>query len=273
MSEFRYSLNSSTIRPTPLLEKIRVAASAGYTGIELWHADLDEFLDLGGALGDVKKSLTEHGLSVPTTIMLKGWCEPDGAQAESGWDDCRRRLEQAAEVGAPHAIAGPPHGRVDLDFVADRYHRLLEYGRTLNVRPSVEYLGFAETVCTGEAAQRIMTGSRDSDATIILDPFHDFRGGGGSEHIARLRPEQIAVCHFNDAPAHPPREQQQDRDRVLPGQGVIDLRRFIALLRQVGYASWISLEVFREDLWRRDPEQVAREGLAAMRSMCEEDAY
>ena len=32
MSEFVYCLNTSTIRPTPLLEKIRIAGEAGYTG-------------------------------------------------------------------------------------------------------------------------------------------------------------------------------------------------------------------------------------------------
>ena len=34
MSEFLYCLNTSTIRPTPLLEKIRIAGEAGYTAIE-----------------------------------------------------------------------------------------------------------------------------------------------------------------------------------------------------------------------------------------------
>ena len=41
MPAFRYSLNSSTIQPTPILDKIRIAAEAGYGAIELWHADID----------------------------------------------------------------------------------------------------------------------------------------------------------------------------------------------------------------------------------------
>jgi sugar phosphate isomerase/epimerase len=41
------------------------------------------------------------------------------------------------------------------------------------------------------------------------------------------------------------------------------------MLRQIGYRRWISLELFREDLWRRDPLEVARVGLEKMRSVVE----
>lgn len=270
MPPFRYSLNSSTIRPTPILDKIRIAAAAGYEAIELWHDDIDLFLQRGGTLRDIRRALEDHGLVVPTTIMLKGWCEPDGPAYEAGLAECRRRLDQAAAVGALHAIAGPPHGPVDFALAGRRYRELLELGLTFGVRPAMEYLGFVQEVNSIGAARRIMRESGHPQATIVLDPFHDFRGGAGCEEIAQLRPEEIAVCHFDDAPASPPPPQQRDPDRVMPGDGVIPLKRFVALLRQIGYDRWISLELFREDLWRQDPLEVARVGLAKMRAVCEE---
>jgi 2-keto-myo-inositol isomerase len=266
---FRYSLNSSTIKPTPILEKIRVAAAAGYGAIELWHADIDEHLQRGGSLDEIRQAVDDHGLAVPTTIMLKGWCESDGPEYDAGIAECRRRLEQAAAVGAPHAVAGPPHGPVDFDLAADRYRRLLEIGIEMGVRPAMEYLGFAQEVNSIADALRIMDGSGHPEATIVLDPFHDFRGGAGHEDIAKLTPERIAVCHFDDAPASPPASQQRDPDRVMPGEGVIDLKRFTQLLTQIGYDGWISLELFREDLWSQDPLAVARRGLEAMKRICE----
>lgn len=269
MPPFRYSLNSSTIRPTPILEKIRIAAAAGYEGIELWHDDIDRRLQSGGSLAEIRRAVDDVGLVVPTTIMLKGWCEPDGPEHAAGIAECRRRLEQSAAVGAPHAIAGPPHGKVDYDLAAQRYGELLDLGLTYGVRPAMEYLGFVQDVNSIAAARRIMAGSRHPQATIVLDPFHDFRGGAGCEEIAALRAEQIAVCHFDDAPASPPPHEQRDPDRVMPGEGVIPLRRFVQLLRQIGYDRWVSLELFREDLWRQDPLEVARLGLAKMRGVCE----
>jgi 2-keto-myo-inositol isomerase len=89
------------------------------------------------------------------------------------------------------------------------------------------------------------------------------------ESIAMLDESQIAVSHFNDAPAVPPREQQHDPDRVFPGDGHLDLQRYVRLLRATGYRRWLSLELFREELWQADPLDVARQGLAKMRAVVE----
>lgn len=266
---FQYSLNSSTIKPTPIVRKIEIAAEVGYAALELWHADIDIHLQQGGTLAEIRRAVDASGLAVPTSIMLKGWCEPDGPAYKAGMEECKRRLEQAAAVGARHAIAGPPHGPIDFQLAGQRYGELVDLGLTFGVRPTIEYLGFAQEVNTIESAMRIMELSGHPEATIVLDPFHDFRGGGGHAAILKLRPEQIAMCHFDDAPASPAAELQCDGDRVMPGDGVIALATFLGHLRTIGYDRWISLELFREDLWAADPVHVAQCGLAAMQRICE----
>jgi len=269
MPVFRYSLNSSTIKPAPILDKIRIAAACGYAGIELWHDDIDKHIGSGGTLKEIRTAVDEAGLAVPTTVMLKGWCEPDGPAYEKGMTECKRRMEQSVAVGAPFAVAGPPHGKIDYSLAAQRYGELLDIGIAMGVRPAMEYLGIAQEVNSIAAALRIMQESGHPEATIVLDPFHDFRGGAGCEELARLTSSQIAVAHFDDAPAAPPYNEQRDGDRVMPGDGIIDLPRFVSLLSQVGYSGWISLELFREDLWKQDPTEVARGGLEKMRAVCE----
>ena len=56
MSDFVYCLNTSTIRPTPLLEKIRVAGRAGYQAIEPWNDEIDDYLEQGGTISELKKA-------------------------------------------------------------------------------------------------------------------------------------------------------------------------------------------------------------------------
>ena len=269
MSDFVYCLNSSTIRPTPLLRKIEVAGQAGYSAIELWHDDLDAFIAGGGSLRDVRHALADQQLTVPTTIFVKGWFETEEPEYSRVRDECRRRLDQAAEVGAVHTIAGPPAQRADRAQGGRRYRELLEMGLAAGVRPAMEFLGFVEDLNTLESAMDIVTRADHPAGTVVLDPFHFFRGGGSLEGIAGLNESQIAICHFNDAPANPPRVEQHDKDRVLPGEGHLDLRRLLDLLRQVGYRRWLSLELFREDLWGRDPLEVARLGLERMRQVAE----
>jgi 2-keto-myo-inositol isomerase len=115
MPKFLYSLNTSTIKPTPLLEKIRVAGQAGYAAIELWHEDIDAFMAKGGKLTDIRKAVADQGLTVPTTIYLKGWFETTGAEHARELEECKRRMHQSAELGAIHVIAGPPGGKADHD--------------------------------------------------------------------------------------------------------------------------------------------------------------
>jgi 2-keto-myo-inositol isomerase len=269
MSGFKYSLNSSTIKTTPILQKIEVAAKAGYTGIELWHMDIDAYVETGGLIADIRKAVDDHGLAVPTTIYIHHWFQPAGEPHIAAMDDAKRKLEQASIVGSPHLVAGPPHGKTDRELGARHYHELLELGKQFGVKPSIEYLGFVEDFTTIEDALEIMEKCGHPDATVILDPFHCFRGGGPIESISKLRADQIAMSHFNDAPADPPREQQHDPDRVMPGDGIVDLKLYCDKLREVGYDRWLSLELFRPDLWEQDPLEVAKIGLDKMRTAAE----
>ena len=271
MADFIYCLNSSTIKPTPILEKIRIAGEAGYRGIELWHDDIDAHVAGGGTVQDVKKAVDDFGLDVPTTIFLKGWFDTTGAEHQTALDECRRRMEQASAVGAVHCVGGPPHDPVlDYELGAKNYGELLQIGiAEFGVRPSMEYLGFAQKLNTIEDALEIMVGSGHADATMIVDPFHCWVGGGPIESLQKLTAAQIGVSHFNDAPAAPDPSTQRDPDRVMPGDGAIDLKLYCDCLRSIGYTRWLSLELFNTSLWARDPREVAVEGLEKMRSVAE----
>ncbi len=264
----RYCLNASTIRPTPLLDKIRIAGEVGYGAIELWHDDLDAYITKGGTLTDVKSALTDQGLAVPTTIYLAGWFDATPEAYPVALEECKRRMGQAAELGAPYVIASPPAGEADYDTGATRYRELLEIGASMGVKPSMEFLGFVDQFNTIEDAMDIMERTTHPDATIILDPFHVFRGGDDMESILKLKPGQVAISHFNDTPDTPPREEQHDHNRVMPGEGHLDLAHYCALLGEIGYDGWLSLELFNEKHWAENPAEVARIGLDKMRAIC-----
>ena len=267
MTSFQFCLNASTIRPTPILEQIAVAAKAGYQAIELWHDAVDFYLDSGGKITDIRHALADHGLTVPTTIHLGGWFDAPVEQYPAVLDECKRRMHQAAELGASHIIAGPAPGPADYRRGAQRYRELLDMGAAVQVYPAMEFLGFVDQLNTIEDALEIMELADHPHVATVLDPFHIFRGGGSIESIAKLTDKQIAISHFNDAPRVPPREQQHDRDRVMPGEGHLDLPRYLELLAATGYRRCLSLELFREDLWERDPLDVARIGLDKMKAV------
>src|SRR5271166_4568198 len=108
MSDFVYCLNTSTIRPTPLLEKIRVARLAGYKAIEPWNDEIDEYLSQGGSIAELKKALSDAGLKVVSVIALHSWVTTQGDEYAKVKDECRRRMDQAVQLGSPYIVASPP---------------------------------------------------------------------------------------------------------------------------------------------------------------------
>jgi 2-keto-myo-inositol isomerase len=271
MPDFIYCLNTSTIRPASLPDKIRIAGEAGYGAIELWHDDVDAWLATGGTMADLKKQLADRKLVVPSMIYLKGWFETTGAEHATMLSECARRMEQAAEIGAAICVAGPPAGKADFDLGVRNYRELLELGRQIGVRPAFEFLGFVGQYHTIELVRDALRATKDPDACTVVDPFHLWRGGSGIEGFAKagLTPREIGILHFNDTLASPPREQQHDEHRVLPGEGNFDLKRYVQIARDLGYRGALSLELFNPQLWKLDPLEVARKGLALTRKIVE----
>lgn len=264
MSGIQYCLNTSTIRPASLMDKIRIAGAAGYRAIELWNDDLSAHVQQGGTLAEVRRALDDQGLQVPTVIAAFGWLESTGAAHQQALDETKRRLEQAAAVGARHLIASPAMEACDLSVGGARYRELLELGRQFGVKPAMEYLGFVGSVYTIAQGWQIVQDADHPDACLIMDPFHILRGGSPLADIALVPGNRVAIWHWNDVPGSKPVGQQSDADRVLPGEGVGPLKEIERLARQQGYQGFVSLELFNPALWQRDPEEVARLGMERM---------
>lgn len=260
----QYCLNSSTIRPAALMEKIRIAGQVGYRAIELWNDDLQAYQEQGGSLGDVRKALEDYGLVVPTVIALHGWLGSEGEAHTQALEEAKRRMEQAVDVGAEFIVSSPPMDSCDLSCGGVDYRELLELGRSMGVRPAMEYLGFVQSVYTIEQAWQIVEDADHPDSSLIMDPFHILRGGGSIESIALVPADKIAIWHWNDAPSDKPFAEQTDADRVMPGDGIGPLQRIEELALAQGYEGFVSLELFNPALWEEDPEEVARIGLDKM---------
>ena len=269
MTPFTYCLNTSTIQPTPLLGKIRIASRAGYRALEPWNDEIDLYLHSGGSLADLKKSLDDAGLAVVSVIALGGWATAEGDEYAQVQEECRRRMDQAAALGSPYIVASPPQEVVDLGHATARFADLIRLGKEAGVAPAMEFLGFVDGINNLADARTIASGSGDPGATIVADVFHMIRGGGSVDDLLTIPGDRLACFHINDLPATPDPLRQVDEDRVMPGDGIADLPRTIANLRTIGYRGPLSLELFNHDLWAQDPAEVARRGLDRLRALVE----
>ncbi len=270
MSEVLYCLNTSTIRPTPLLEKIRLAGEAGYSAIEPWNDEITAYLEQAGSLPELKRALGDAGLRVVSVIALHGWITSEDAEHARVLDDCRRRMAQAADLGSPYIVASPPQQAVDMGRATERFSELLEIGKGIGVLPSMEFLGFVDGINDVASAWTIASGTGDPRATVVADVFHMIRGGGQVDDLLELPGDRLANFHINDVPSRPDPLTQKDEDRVMVGDGIADLPRVIANLRSIGYRGPLSLELFNRELWSQDPASVMRRGIERIRELAGE---
>lgn len=261
-------LNSSTIRPTPLEDKIRIAAETGWDAIEPWINELEEFEKAGGNLKDLGKKIKDRGLFVPNIIGL--WeCMPEGEAAfEASLTATRERMRKAGAVGSQFvaAIPAPDRENFDIAWGTHCYRRLLQIGRDeFGIIVAFEFVGFLKGIHTLGQASAIALDTDDKDACLISDTFHLFRGNSGFNGVRHLSGDFIANFHWNDVPGDVPREQQGDEHRIYPGDGILPLTDVLKDLKAIGYRRTLSLETFNREHWKQDPKQVAETGLRKMR--------
>ncbi|HEO71891.1 MAG TPA: sugar phosphate isomerase/epimerase [Candidatus Hydrogenedentes bacterium] len=268
VSPWPLCLNTSTIRPTPFLEKINIAAEIGYDAIEPWINELEEYEKSGGDLKELAKQIEDKGLFVPNIIGLWNCMPPTEEAFEKSLAVTRERMRRAAAVGSQHVAAIPAPDRADFDpkWGAKLYKRLLDVGRQdYNIIVAFEFVGFLKGIHRLGQACAIALDADDRDACLIADTFHLFRGDSGFNGIRHLDGDFIADFHWNDVPAEPSREEQGDEHRIHPGDGILPLEALMRDLVAIGYKGPLSLEMFNRAHWEQDPREVAATGLRKMR--------
>ncbi len=269
MFPFRTALNTSTLVPFALdvPDQVRIAAEAGFDGIELWVKDIEAYLAAGAAIAELRPCIAGSGVDVVNAIAFFPWADADAATRERGLVQAAREMQLLADIGCP-AVAAPPYGDVEgssLEVIAGHFARLADLGRRIGVEPYLEFWGRAKKLSRLSEALFVAMESGRSDVKILLDPFHMYTGGSDVTSLAYLSGANIGIVHVNDYPAVPSRAQITDADRVFPGDGIAPSRELARLLDRAGYRGYLSLELFIPGYGEATALEVARRGVAAIR--------
>lgn len=283
---FGYCLNTSTVRllegqwgkSRPIVELIDITAKAGYQAIEPWVSELDEHVKGGGTLKDLGKRIADAGLQVPDAIGFAEWVVEDEARRTKGLEQAKRDMDKVRQVGGKR-MAAPPVGAtggtsrrddpkftqpVDPLAAAARYRALLELGRSMDVTPIVEVWGFSKSLSRLGETLMVAAECGLPGGCVLPDVYHLYKGGSEFAGLGVLGPGSVGIFHLNDYPAID-RAKIVDQDRVFPGDGVAPLGDVFRTLKAVGYRGFVSLELFNREYWKRDPHEVAKEGLRKLK--------
>jgi len=90
---------------------------------------------------------------------------------------------------------------------------------------------------------------------VVLDSWHWFHSGGTLDDIRKAGNSRIVLVHLSDAAKQPP-EDVRDNQRLMAGEGVIDLVGFFRTLKEIGWEGSVS----PEPLGRIPKEMSAEDG-------------
>ena len=266
----KIGFNGASTMKTDLPGDIRAAAGTGYDLIEIWARKMEAYL-LDHSLDDLKKLLAEARLrplainSVEFVTFNAPW------EKANTMNLIARYARMADHLDCPFIVLVPsprPEGATGRAVFDESVQVLLEISDRFKghrVRFAFEFLGFGWcSVSTLEEDFAIVRAVNRANIGMVLDTFHFYAGGSSIAAIRDTDPEKIFILHVNDAEALP-KTELQDAHRLFPGEGVIPLAEIAANLKQIRYDGPVSLEMFRPAYWVRPPEEVARQGIDAIR--------
>lgn len=268
-SSFKFSLNTSTIRGQKLSlpQIIELCAKTGYDGFEPWMMEIQGYLETGKSITSLKKLASDAGVEFFDCIGFPTWMAQDEEKSKTGFAQMETEMGILADLGCPR-VAAPAIGTeapIDLLKAGEKYKKLLDLGRKKGVMPQLEFWGAFPSFYHLGQAMAVAAAADDKDAKILADVYHLFRGGSGFEGMKMLDGHAIDIFHMNDFPKEIPRTEQQDKDRVFPGDGGAPMQELADTLKSKGQPIILSLELFNPTYYAMDAEYVVKTGLEKMK--------
>jgi len=201
-----------------------------------WRGDIGKLNEGLPNLQTQAKVAQELGIDSCATYILPSSDLP----LLENWNLHVQRLKQIAQMLADHGL------RFGLEFVAP-YHLRRKWKHEF-IFTAGQMLELAAEV--GE------------NVGLLVDCFHVHTAGDTWERVAEIPANKLVLAHLNDAPKIPV-ANIDDGQRVLPGEGAIDVVAFMNALKRAGYDGPVSLEVFNADLRAMPPLDAAKKAWAA----------
>ena len=262
MHALRKSIATVSLSGT-LVEKLEAAAAAGFDGVEVFEADL---LGFDGTPADVRALCDGLGLTIDLYQPFRDFeAMPDPVRARN-LDRAERKFDVMQALGASlvlvcsntqgAAIDDDARAAADLAAMAER-------AAARGLRVGYEALAWGRHVRRWGHAWRIVQAAGHPALGLIVDSFHTLALDDDPAGLVDV--DRLAFVQLADAPRLAMDVLQWSRHfRSFPGQGDLDIARFLRPVLASGYVGPLSLEVFNDGFRAAPARLVARDGLRSL---------
>ncbi len=266
-------ISSVTLPDTGLATDIKIAGETGFDFVELRDEKLVIALK-GGSLTFLSKLLKKSGVTAHAISLLDDIPFQDREGEAALESQCYAMASSAAKLGAKWIAASvgkPPakapskaESRAKLKDLLSLYHSIAPLFGQVNL--AFEFTGYPDSpVSTLTEARKLIDEVAPGKIGIVLDTFHFHLGGGSIEEIKEMSPDKIAFVQVADAPPN----AADESDKLLPGEGVVDLRSIVEALESIGFDGAYSVEVNGSKYRGLHAEEIASRALSSVKKLLE----
>jgi sugar phosphate isomerase/epimerase len=271
-------LCSGTIpRDTSFRARLEAAAGAGYGAVSLWGRDYDRARRDGHGDAEMRAMLDDHGLVV-AEVDPAWWWTPGATEvtipAELDTMDvfCHGEedlLRMAEAMGARSLNAADVFGgRWSVDEGAEAFATLCDRAAEHGLLVHLEWLAWSR-IPDVQTAWDVVRGADRPNGGLNVDTWHCARTGTTADDLRALPGERVLAIQLDDAP-----QRAEDNlidatlhDRMVPGEGELDLAGYLGALRDIGVRCPVGVEVFSDALHASGPGAAARTAADATRKV------
>ena len=224
--------------------RCKAAAHAGFSGLGIWHADLEHILETR-SLPDMKRILDDNGLCHVEVEFLTDWFVTGERKRKS--DLRKQQLFDAAEVlGAELVKIGDFHREhCPMPELIDAFAELCREAAERGTRVGFEFMSAAMIDNLADALTMV-EGAGEANGGIVLDLWHVVNGRIPYDRIALIPSRHLFRVEVNDGVLLP--DGKPDVNRRYCGEGEFDIEGYIAAVRNTGYDRAWGIELFADAL-------------------------
>lgn len=268
-------LNPATTGGAETLEGfIKLAAEAGFSGIEFGLEPVARIAQ-EASIEEAKNLFARYQIRLGAFGLPVEW-RRDQETFQAGLKELPKLCQIAQEIDCPRTITWIPPASQErpfeenMKFTVARLSQVAKILADYDIAFGIEFVGPKtsrnlkhEFIYTMDQALELGEKLGGKKVGLLLDSFHWHCTEGTYEDIVKVPAEKIVHVHINDAP-NVPVDKQMDFQRLLPGEGIIDLVSFLRALKSIGYKDFISIETFNEELRQRGPQVAAKQAKEAL---------
>jgi 2-keto-myo-inositol isomerase len=253
-------------------EALDAYAAAGFRYVEPYLPLVKAWMEDGHTVEQTRELLDSRGLQIIASSELAVECFH---ASDVLLPNLRANAENARlirELGADKMIVhtdGPEQVTPEsLDPIARALVDLAEATEDMDVDIAVEF-NASPVVKSLQSGVRVAEIADHPRVGVLFDAAHYHVTSTKLEDINEDSVRWIKHVHLNDMPDIPADLAHRDFDRVLPGEGVLDLPEIISALESNGYGGYFAIELFNAELWALPARETARRCYESLIPLCE----